>query len=124
MIALWQILTLAMIIAITWFHKKRFDANKPVGPWWHFWWSCVYGIPAGVIAWHYHSYWLAAAFVLERFVFYNWILNLRRGRAFFYVVSKNSKPGFWDKIYTWFNKFYPYIWGAGVICYIIIQFFI
>ena len=127
MIRLWQIPALLIILIVTTVHANRFNDNKAVGPWWHLWWSLLYGIPCGLIVWHTGwNWWLAGACILERFVFYNPILNLKRNprRAFFDVVSKASIPGLWDKIYTWFGKFYPYIWALGLAGFIAIQFFI
>jgi hypothetical protein len=127
MIRLLQIPALILILVITTMHAHRFNANKPVGPWWHLWWSCIYGIPCGIAVWQFGwNWWLAGAFVLERFVFYNPILNFKRDprRPFFYITAKNSKPGFWDKIETWMAGFYPYTWGLGALGFITIQFFI
>lgn len=127
MIRLLQIPALIIILIVTTIHANRFNDNKAVGPWWHLWWSLLYGIPCGIAVWQFGwNWWLAGAFLLERFVFYNPILNFKRKprRAFFYTVSKNSKPGMWDKVYVWFGKLYPYIWTLTVATFIAIQFFL
>jgi hypothetical protein len=118
-----QIPALVLIYMIISIHSKRFEANKSIGPWWHLWWGFVYGVPTGIAAYLCHSYALAWVFALERFVLYNPMLNLMRNESFFYIVAKNSKPGFWDKIEVSWKGFYPYIWGLGFLGYIIIQFF-
>lgn len=121
---LFQIPLLALIAVITIIHANKFARNEKIGPWWHFWWGFVYGLPAVIFAYFCRSWWLLGAFMLERFVFYNPMLNIWRHKYFFYIVASNSKPGFWDKIELWWKGFYPYIWCAGVIAYIVVQFFI
>lgn len=121
MIALLQIPVLALIRWIAGIHAKKFAANIKIGPWWHFWWSVVYAIPCAITAWLCHSWLLAVAFAIERFVVYNPLLNRIRNKSFFYIVADNSKPGFWDKIEVFWAGFYPYIWGLAVLGYIFIQ---
>lgn len=122
MIRILQVPILAILIAICIIHAKRFFENKAIGPWFHLLWGCVYAVPCVFLAWRYHSWIMLGAFVIERFVFYNPTLNILRDEKFFYIVTDNSKPGFWDKIEVWWGGFYPYIWGVGVLGYIIIQF--
>lgn len=124
MIRVLEIPILSLIIGICCIHANRFHQNIPIGKWFHFLWGCVYAAPSAFFAWQMHSWWLLGAFTIERFVFYNPILNLIRQRKFFYIVADNSKPGFWDKIEVWWANFYPYIWGLGVLAFIAIQFYI
>lgn len=122
MIRLLQIPMLAIIIAVTCIHAHRFAANKPINGWFHFLWGLVYAAPASFFILEKHSWWLLLAFTLERFIFYNPILNIFRTEKFFYIVADNSKPGFWDKIEVWWAGFYKYIWFLVLAGYIYIQF--
>lgn len=126
MIRVLEIPMLSLIIGICAIHAHRFHENIPITKWFHFWWGFAYGVPAAFLAWRYESWWLLGTFTIERFVFYNPVLNLIRfgweSDKFFYIVADNSKPGLWDKIEVWWKGYYRYIWGLGVIAFIIIQF--
>ena len=121
---LWQIPLFGLIVLITWIHKKRFVANIPIDGWWHLRWGFVYGVPAIAIAWWQHSWQLGVLFAIERFIFYDQVLNIWRKEKFFYIVATNSKPGFWDKIKLGMGVFYPYIWGLIFVVYIYLQFIV
>jgi hypothetical protein len=123
MIRLFQILFVILIIVITDIHARRFKANKPIGPLFHFTWAAVYFIPAVLFAWHLGSWWLAGASAVERFVLYNPILNLIRGEKFFYLHS-GKNGSWWDDLELMWSRVYPWIWGLGVLIFIIIQFFL
>lgn len=122
MIRLMQFPLLGLIVYITWLHMKRFKANIQIDAWWHLRWGFAYGVPAAAISWWGHSWQLAVAFLIERFLFYDQILNLWRKEKFFYIVATNSKPGMWDKIKMWLGPTYPFVWGLFVIGYIAFQF--
>lgn len=121
-----EILALVLMIGITYYHYYVYNVKKrKIGKWFHFWWGVVYTIPCVIAVWLLKWNWvMAGAFILERFVFYNPILNTWRHLGIFYIVADNSVLGMWDKIEIWWRGFYPYIWGAGVIGFIVIQYFL
>lgn len=121
MIRLLQIPMLGVMVAICAIHAKRFADNKAIGLWFHFIWGCVYFIPATFLAWQMSSYWLAGAFVIERFVFYNPILNRMRGKAFFYLSVNSQTPSWWDSIEIGWRNAYPYVWIFSCVAFMIIQ---
>lgn len=123
MMALLQIPMLAVIITITLIHAKRFAENKAIGVWFHFTWGCVYFIPAAFLCWQMGSYWLAGAFCLERFVFYNFILNIIRKEKFFYLHA-GVNGSWWDDLELLWVKAYPWFWAASVLGFIAIQFYL
>lgn len=123
MIRLFEILFLVLIIVITWIHAKRFAQNKPIGPWFHFVWGCVYFIPVIFFAWQLHSWWLAGAATLERFVFYNPILNYQRiPRMNWFYIHSGKNGSWWDDLELLWAKAYPWAWGLAALGFIIIQF--
>lgn len=128
MIRILEIMMLSVIIAICMIHAHRFESNKPIGRWFHFWWGFAYAVPAVFFTWRYESVWLLIAFAVERFVFYNPVLNIIRfgweKDKFFYLHAENSKPGLWDKIEIWWAGFYPFIWALGALALVIVQFYL
>jgi hypothetical protein len=121
MIRLWEFLFLLMIVFITMIHAKRFNGNEPVGPLFHAVWAAVYFIPVAILVWKFDSWWLGIAALVERFVFYDPILNIFRGKPFFYLSTASANPSFWDKIEISLGKAYPYIWVFSVIIFIVLQ---
>jgi len=118
LIRLYEILALIAIIGITSVHAHIFNENRKIGPWFHFLWAAVYFIPCGVIAYLTGSYWLAGAFILERAVFYNPILNLIRQRPFFYKGYGTIHPAITNFLYT------PLLWVVYILAFITINIFI
>lgn len=121
MIRLWQIAFLAVIIAITKIHADKFAANKPIGPLFHAIWTLIYFVPVAFFAWRYCSWWLLIAGIIERFVFYNPVLNIWRGEKFFYIHS-GKNGSWWDDLELKWAKYYPYLWMVGFVGFIVIQF--
>jgi len=118
MIRLYEIAALILIIGITSIHAHIFENNVKIGPWFHFLWGMVYFIPCGIIAWLTGSWWLAGAFLFERLVFYNPILNLIRERPFFYQGSGPVHAALTNKFYT------PIAWIGYIVGFITINIFI
>jgi hypothetical protein len=127
---LWELVFLVLIIITTYVHHYIYDViKKKIGPWFHLFWACPY---AGLIVYiYFHNLDVLpitdrliaiSCFSIERFVFYNPILNKFRNNSLFHIVYSNSKPGMWDKIYIWLGKFYPYVMIAFFIIFIGLQF--
>ncbi len=119
MAIVFEIAALGILIGIAAIHASRFRRNIPTSDWFHAIWTTIYFIPCIVICFLWGSWWLAAAFIFERAVFFSPILNLMRGdKAFFY--TGNSVTG------SWFDKFLgksvPYFWAASLIIFVLIQF--
>ena len=125
MIRLWEIAFLGLIIGITKIHADKFAANKPISPLFHAMWTLIYFVPGTFLAWRYSSWWLVAACILERFVFYNVVLNIWRfgwnAKKFFYIHS-GENGSVWDDLELKWASFYPFAWGIGMLGFIIIQF--
>jgi hypothetical protein len=119
-----EIPVLLLIIAICYYHRYRFKNNLPTGPLFHFFWSGLYFLLAFAYALiRYHSWALVGVFTLERFVFYNTILNVIRKEKFFYLhAGKNGS--WWDDLELGWAKAYPWIWAASALTFLIIQFFL
>ena len=118
MIRLWEIAALGLIIGTCVIHAHRFAANKSVGPLFHTIWAVIYFAPLLLISWFEASWVLALAFVIERFFFYNPVLNLIRHRPFFYLSVKSDHPSWWDELEIKWRAAYPYVWalsGAALI---------
>ncbi len=123
MIRLYEIAAFGLIIGITDLHAEKFAANKPVGPLFHTLWALIYLVPCAVIAALNSSWWLMVAFTLERFVFYNLILNIWRTKPFFYIHS-GLNGSWWDDLELKWSGVYPYAWGVGLLGLIIVNFII
>jgi hypothetical protein len=121
MIRLFQILFLILIIVITDIHARRFKANKPIGPLFHLTWGMVYAFPAAFFAWQLGSWWLVWAGAVERFVFYNPVLNIWRTEKFFYIHS-GKNGSWWDDLELLWSRAYPWIWALAALAFIILQF--
>lgn len=84
----------------------------------HFWWALLFGLLI-IGAWWLEdrSYWLAGALVLEHFVFFSPALNFCREphKPFFYLSSEPKTGSLWDSVLLKVQKYYPFIWGAGLI---------
>ncbi len=122
----YEAIFLLFIISIAIYHAKRFAKNIPTGKWFHFLWACFFGFIIAVMWWLSGKNWLlAGSLVIERFVFFNPVLNYFRKpqRAFFYLgAGKNA--GWQDRLLSLMRKAYPFIWGACLIGFIILQFFL
>ena len=119
MIRFWEIPALILIIVVCYIHAGIFARNRIIGPWFHFLWAMSYFIPCGVIAYFTRSWWLAGAFIMERAVFYNPVLNLIRQRPFFYQGSATANNhAISNGLYT------PFLWIVYIIGFIIINIFI
>lgn len=118
-----EIMFLAPIIATASYHAHRFNNHVKTGQLFHMLWSLVFGALIVFMCWlMYWNYILAAALVLERFVFFNPLLNFfrRPRKPFFYINSE--KNGSWlDRVLT---KVYKPVWVAGLAGLIILQFFL
>ena len=115
---LFEIGMLGVIIGICAIHAKRFRDNIPTGDWFHILWALIYFIPCVVMCLLWGSWWLAAAFVAERMVFFNPVLNKMRGKSFFYTGNTVTGSVI-DKI---LGKAFPIVWGISVIIFVFIQF--
>jgi len=58
----------------------------------------------------------------ERLVFYNVILNIFRGKPFFYLDGESTNGSWWDKQLEKLNGIWVYIWIFLVIIFIYAQF--
>lgn len=118
-----EILFLIPIVAVAIYHAKRFAANKPTSNWFHFLWACFFGLIIAGMWLLMHKDWLfAGSLVVERFVFFNPVLNYFRKprQAFFYVHSE--KNGSWiDRI---LKKVYAPVWIVSAVGFIVLQFFL
>lgn len=123
MIRLLEIPALILIVGITYWHSRLFAKNRKVSPLFHTLWAAVYIAPVIVEAIRYQSWWLFIALTLERFVFYNPILNKWRGKFFFYLSVNSLNPSLWDRLELRWVKAYPYVWVASFIGFIAIQFY-
>lgn len=121
---IFEVLFLGGIIVIADVHAQLIEKNKPIN---HFTWG---GIFAGIIAgaWYLEerNWWFLAALILEHFVFFSPALNfLRRPRKpFFYLDSQPKSGALWDKVLIPIEKYYPFIWAAGLAIFIALQFFL
>lgn len=122
-----EIPALGIIIAICAIHAHRFAANIKIGPWFHIVWGCIYASVMAFMAWQVKSWWLLGGFAIERFVFYNMTLNILRygwrWDSLFYIHAEKN-GSWWDRIELAWKGLYPYIWGVGVLAFVIIQFYI
>lgn len=119
-----QIPIFIAIFLIAYIHADRFNRNIPIGPAFHFMWGAAYAILAGFIAWRYHSWMLLIAFAFERFVLYNPLLNYQRTpqKSFFYLGTSPINRSWWDDLELIWAKAYPWIWGTGLLGWIIVNF--
>lgn len=118
MIRFYEIAALMIIIGVCAIHADIFARNRIIGPWFHALWAGVYFIPCGVMAYLTGSWWLAGAFIMERAIFYNPILNLMRDKPFFYQGSNSLNHAVTNWLYT------PVLWIGYIIGFIIINIFI
>lgn len=122
MIYLSEILFLAAIMGIADVQVRMISADKAIH---HGWWDVLFGALIGGAWWIFgRDYWLAGALVTEHFVFFPPVLNFLRSprEAFFYLSSQPHKGSIWDWLLLKIQPVYPFIWGAGVIAFIFLQF--
>lgn len=126
MIWIFQFILLLLIFGIAEKHASLFKENKKIGLWFHTLWGLVYFIPAAFIALEiYDSWFIMATFALERFVFYNVILNKIRGLGIFYLsVASGEDASIWDRIEIWWGKWYEYLFFVFLALYIFAQFWV
>ena len=118
-------LFLFLIIVVTFVHEQWFKENLPTGPFFHLGFSLVYIVPMIWIGSSpQHSLFLTAAIAVERFSFYNPLLNMMREKPFFYLSVNNTNPSLWDKIEIRWGKLYPLVWVLSLTIFIIFQFII
>lgn len=123
---LFELIMLLIIFGTAEKHASLFKANIKISPWFHALWAGAYFIPAIVIGWFVcESWWLLSAFCLERFFFYNFLLNLIRHKPVFYLSTGSGKSAsLWDKIELRWGAIYPIIWVLSGMLFGAIQFFI
>lgn len=118
-----EALFLAPIIVVAKYQADRFAKNKPNSKWFHILWAAAFGGAIGIM-WLIadKDYLFACALIVERFVFFNPILNyFRKPRMPFFYVSNTVNPSWWDGA---LDKVYIPAWIIGTAGFIIIQFFL
>lgn len=118
-----EIIFFLLIFGITEYHAQRFKDNKTTGPLFHIFWAALYFIPAGYVSFvMFQGWWLPVALCLERFVLYNFLLNLIRYKPFFYLSIQSKNSSWWDKIEIGWGKAYPYVWIVSAAALAALQF--
>jgi len=114
-----ELLFLCGNLALADYHAHRFDQQKPIN---HTLWAFVVGVV--IFLFTYVSKWnlyFCGALVLERVWCFNPMLNLIRHKPFFYTHSEKVGGSWIDaKIGNW----YPYIFVASLIGFLILQYYI
>jgi hypothetical protein len=121
MLRLWELLAVAQIIGITYYHCELFTANKKISPLFHAEWALAYFLPGLLVAFLFHSWRLLEAWAVIRLVAYNPILNRWRHLGIFYL-SSGKNGSLFDKIEMKWIKFFPYFWLASLVLLIALQF--
>lgn len=116
-----EILFFLLNLALADYHAGRFDDNKKIN---HTFWAICIGLV--MAAFTYVSKWnicFAIALVLERIWCFNPLLNyLRKPKKPFFYTHSDKVGGSWiDSI---IGNSYPYVFGASLIGFVIIQFLI
>ena len=112
-----EIIMMVMIVIVAIIHKDWFAANKPVGFWFHIGWAIPFSAFIAVVFFVTHNYLLTAALILQRFDFFNPILNLLRKEYLFYLGSATMTEAWLDRLLEIYNNSYPYIWAAGCLAF-------
>lgn len=124
--------SLIITIIIAKIHAERYDNNVPIGGWWHLLWLLPF-VGVAIVGWFTsHNWQLSVSVILIRGVTFSPILNFMRKKIsakgfmdrFFYLHGESSNGSWWDKQLEKTKKIYPYIWCAGFIFLIILQFFL
>jgi hypothetical protein len=90
----------------------------------HLWWGLLFALLIAGAWWlEERDYWFAGALVLEHFVFFSPALNLCRKprESFFYIHSDPKNGSIWDRLLKPVEKYYPFIWAAGLIVFGLVQ---
>jgi hypothetical protein len=114
-----EILFLMIQVWVADYQSQQFDAGKSIS---HTLWAAIMGAII-VVAWYIcgKNYWLIAALLIIRFVFFSILLNFMRHprKPFFYLGSGGSVM---DGILLKIQKAYPLLWSAMFLLLIFIQF--
>lgn len=122
MIYLSEIAFLLILIGIAGLQVRMISSGKTIH---HGWWDVVFGVLiAGAWVGFDKNYWLGSALVVEHFIFFPAVLNFLRTprEAFFYLSSQPHKGSIWDWLLLKIQPAYPFIWGAGMVVFIFLQF--
>jgi len=124
MIYVAEVLFLAAMLGIADLQARMISAEKTI---YHGWWDCVFGLLIGVAWWVTGKSWMCAgALAVEHFVFFPPFINFLRSprEAFFYLSSAPHKGSIWDSLLLKIEPAYPFIWVAGLVGFVVIQFFL
>lgn len=119
---IYEIIFAACIAMIADWQAHLISDDKDIN---HFWWGVLFAglITIGFVV-EKEDLWFLAALLVEHFVFFAPLLNFFRKprKPFFYISSDPKKGSSWDRWLIKIEKYYPYIYFAGVVSFILIQF--
>ena len=117
---------LVWIILLTIINWKWFKLNWKTGPFFHLIFGSIWLAPVFIVGfvWQ-HDIWLVLLLILQRFVFFNPLLNIERSEPFFYLSTAQGKSSsWWDALEIKYASAYRDIWFFCLGSYFLLQFFI
>ena len=128
---LYEIPMLIIVVGVAKYHADHYDNNIPISGWWHFLWGLPFAGLVGVLFLITRDYWLVAALIFERFLFFNPTLNFMRKKlklpshwdTFFYLHGEAVNGSFVDTfLENIVGKLYPALWFISLAFFIYLQF--
>lgn len=118
---IFEIIFAACIAVIAEWQAHKINEGKPIN---HFWWGVVFAVLIALGFFFQRSFWFLAALLLQHFIFFAPLLNLFRNprKPFFYISSDPKKGSTWDGLLLKIQPYYPYIYFASVIAFVLLQF--